>query len=170
MNAKDRTYHWRTAGAAGYRCASTTSSASCMRNTPKRARYCWSGCISARRDASYSERQGAVFGYVLSHPWQRRSPPPLDAKLGAIPADADTWYVHDLALLSATRGSGAGSKVAAQLADQARQTGYRTVALVSVGGSQGFWKRQGFSARMDEELAGKLKSYGDQAIYMERDL
>lgn len=116
------------------------------------------------------EKGGVVSGYVLSHPWLRRAPPPIDARLGAIPASADAWYVHDLALLPATRGSGAAAKVSALLAAQAHLAGYRTVALVSGNGSQGFWARQGFSVRMDDALAAKLESYGGQAVYMERDL
>lgn len=116
------------------------------------------------------ERGGVVSGYVLSHPWIRRAPPPIDTQLGAIPVKADIWYLHDLALLPGTRGSGAGATVSAVLAEQARRAGYRTLALVSVSGSQGFWERQGFSVRMDDALAATLESYGGQAVYMERDL
>ena len=116
------------------------------------------------------EKDGVVSGYVLSHPWRRRSPPPIDTRLGAIPAGADSWYLHDLALLPGARGSGAGAKVATLLADQAHRDGYKTLALVSVNGSQGFWERQGFSVRRDETLAAKLAGYGRDAVYMEHDL
>ena len=50
----------------------------------------------------------AVAGYLISHPWYRDSPPKLGAMLGTIPADADAYYLHDLALLPAARGSGGG--------------------------------------------------------------
>src|SRR5262249_1023949 len=38
-------------------------------------------------------------GYVLSHPYNRDAVPALDTRLGALPADADSYYLHDLALL-----------------------------------------------------------------------
>ena len=47
-------------------------------------------------------------GYILSHPWVRNSPTPLNALLGQIPGDARTYYLHDLALLPKVRGLGAG--------------------------------------------------------------
>ena len=37
-------------------------------------------------------------GYVLSHPWEDRAPPPLDALLAPV-ASPSTSYIHDLALL-----------------------------------------------------------------------
>ena len=53
------------------------------------------------------ERGGASLGYLISHPWPRdAAPPKLGALLGAIPA-ADSYYLHDIALLPAARGSGA---------------------------------------------------------------
>lgn len=113
---------------------------------------------------------GIAQGYVLSHPWVRRAPPSLNSMLGEIPDAADTWYIHDLALLPETRGSGAGGNVVPLLADIARTEGYRSMSLVSVNGSRGFWERQGFSVRMDERLASKLASYGEDAVYMERAL
>jgi ribosomal protein S18 acetylase RimI-like enzyme len=129
----------------------------------ERLELCPAGCLVL-------ERSDVVSGYVLSHPWRRFSPPPIDTKLGAIAAEADVWYLHDLALLPETRGSRAGAKVAKLLAAQALQAGYQTLALVSVNGSQGFWERQGFSVRKNETLAGKLAGYGSAAVYMEYDL
>ncbi|GEM_PF-31718 len=113
---------------------------------------------------------GGVQGYVLSHPWIRRAPPTLNMMLGEIPDAADTWYIHDLALLPQARRSGAGGNVVPLLADIARSEGYGSMSLVSVYDSRGFWERQGFSVRMDERMAVKLASYGDEAIYMERTL
>lgn len=106
-------------------------------------------------------------GYVLSHPWVQGSPPSLNTRLGALPAAADTWYIHDLALLPKTRGTGAGGNIVPRLADIARRENYRSMSLVSVNGSRGFWERQGFSARMDGALMRKLSSYGEDAVYME---
>lgn len=109
-------------------------------------------------------------GYSLSHPWRLGQVPALDSLLGALPADADTFYIHDLALLPALRGGGAASACVDRLAAHARASGFARMALVAVGGSAGFWRRRGFREAHDESLAGKLASYDDAACYMVRDL
>ncbi|HEV7310229.1 GNAT family N-acetyltransferase [Ensifer sp.] len=116
------------------------------------------------------DARGHARGYVLSHPWVRRAPPSLNTMLGEIPHTADTWYIHDLALLPEMRGSGAGGGIVPMLEDVARAEGFGSMSLVSVNGSRGFWERQGFEVKMDEVLALKLASYGEEALYMERHL
>ncbi|MDQ0321754.1 GNAT superfamily N-acetyltransferase [Pararhizobium capsulatum DSM 1112] len=111
-----------------------------------------------------------VHGYLLSHPWKRCLPPPLNRPLGAVPDDADCWYLHDLALLPMTRGSGAGAGIVAKLMTLAHDEGYGFIGLVSVGGSRPFWRKQHFVVETNPMLAEKLASYGDGAAYMERKL
>ena len=169
MNATDRSAHWRPASPSDIE-AIDAIQRTVHADFPEaravlleRLDLCPAGCFVL-------EKRGEICGYVLSHPWRRLSPPPIDTRLGAIPACADIWYLHDLALLPDTRGSGAGAGAARLLAAEARSDGFRTMALVSVNGSQGFWERQGFSMRRDETLAAKLSTYGDDAVYMEHDL
>jgi ribosomal protein S18 acetylase RimI-like enzyme len=169
MNVTDRFAHWRPAAlvdiAAIYeiQCIAHADHPEARDVLLERLELCPAGCFVL-------ERRGMISGYALSHPWRRFSPPPIDTKLGQIPGEADTWYLHDLALLPGTRGSGAGAKVSKLLMNLARGDGYKTLALVSVNGSQGFWERQGFSVRRDEALAAKLAGYGSEAVYMEHDL
>ncbi len=106
-------------------------------------------------------------GYILSHPWQDRVPPPLDAVLAPV-ALPSTYYIHDLALLPETRGSGAGTAIVGQLAARARALGLPNMTLVAVNNSVHFWQRQGFTVTDDPALAAKLASYGDQARFMTR--
>ncbi len=169
MNATDRSAHLRPATRADI---DTVYDIQCIVHADypetrevllERLELCPAGCFVL-------EKGSVISGYVLSHPWCRFSPPPIDTKLGEIPVEANVWYLHDLALLPGTRGSGAGAKVAKLLAEQARQAGYQTLALVSVNGSQGFWERQGFAVQMDEALVAKLSGYGSEAVYMEQDL
>lgn len=101
-----------------------------------------------------------VVGHFLSHPWRRGRPPAMNAMLGAIPADTDCWYIHDVAVLPEARGAGA---VAAILEQMARVTQPLPLALVAVGGADGYWRRHGFSA-----AAGDGSAFGPGAIYMER--
>lgn len=127
----------------------------------ERLRLCPQGCFVLVRGE-------AVDGYMLSHPWSRRRPPPLNRPLEAIPDDTDCWYLHDLALLPQTRGSGAGAAIVSQLVSLARKEGFGVVALVSVGGSRPFWRKQHFAVVSDPLLKQKLSSYGGGAAYMER--
>ena len=108
-------------------------------------------------------------GYVLSHPWQDRSPPLLDAVLAPV-ASPSTYYIHDLALLPETRGSGAGTAIVGILAARAYALGLPNMTLVAVNNSVHFWQRQGFTVTSDPALTAKLASYGDQARFMTKDL
>ncbi|AKR57933.1 hypothetical protein XM25_19510 [Devosia sp. H5989] len=109
-------------------------------------------------------------GYVLSHPWRARQLPALNSLLTALPEDADTYYIHDLALLERARGTGAAGAVVQRLADWARSEAFPTMSLVAVNGSIGFWQRQGFAPVEAPELAGKLASYEEAACFMVRPL
>jgi GNAT superfamily N-acetyltransferase len=102
-------------------------------------------------------------GYILSHPARRGVAPRLNRLLRALPADADTLHLHDVAFLPERQGQG-GGRSAMQLAfDVAARHGLPTVALVSVHGTGPYWGRFGFVA----ELAD-VASYGDGAMYMTR--
>jgi len=47
-----------------------------------------------------------IYGYAVSHPIRRGQPLALDTLLGAIPADADAYYIHDVVVLQEMRGRG----------------------------------------------------------------
>lgn len=114
------------------------------------------------------DREGVAAGFLISHPWRRRSPVPLETLVGAIPADAESYYLHDLALLPSARGSGAGGLVVQQALVHAASAGFREASLVAVHGADSFWARQGFQHVTDEALARKLQSYGEGTYFMER--
>ncbi len=105
-------------------------------------------------------------GYVLSHPWTLGSLPALNALLGAIPDNADSFYIHDLALLPLARGVGAAGKIVAALTKHAEAMGYTTMSLVAVNKSRAFWEKHGFVAEDRPELAKKLAGYEAEARYM----
>ena len=55
--------------------------------------------------------RGALAAYTISHPWRRSSPPALNTMLKRIPANADTYYLHDMAIVEAARRAGAASEI-----------------------------------------------------------
>ncbi len=116
------------------------------------------------------ELDGKAAGYIISHPWHRQSIPALNSKLGTIPADADTFYVHDLALLNPARGTGAAAMIIGEVLRHARTRGFASISLVAVNGSQAFWHKHGFRAVKAPELTEKLASYEAAARYMSKPL
>jgi len=108
-----------------------------------------------------------VCGYIVSHPIRNRQPPTLDSLLGEIACDADQYYIHDLAMLPKMRGQGHTVECMNQILGVAER--YPTACLVSVYGTTPFWNRFDFVAGpVDGVLTEKLRGYGKEAIYLER--
>lgn len=112
----------------------------------------------------------AVKGYLVAYPWRLDSAPALNVLIGAVPADARTLYLHDLALHPDARGGGWTRPIVERLAAQARAGGWPSIALVAVNGAAPFWERLGFRVRESEAVSAKLASYGEDARYMVRPL
>lgn len=109
---------------------------------------------------------GALAGYIVSHPWRDREPPPLNTLLRALPAKPSTYYIHDIALLPEVRGSKSAQEIVTHLIAHARAAGFPGVSLIAVNNSQAFWQHMGFARVDDGALDAKLKSYGDDACFM----
>lgn len=131
-------------------------------------RYTEPVAVYAERLALYPEgcrvleQDDVAVGYLITHPWHREDPPKLGALLGAIPADADSYYLHDIALLPAARGSGAGRTALEFVKAQAHALGFADIALMAVGGADRYWTKQGFAY-----VPGAVDpSYGDDAYLM----
>lgn len=116
------------------------------------------------------ERGGEPCGYLVSHPWCLGAAPALNALLHRLPPEADTFYLHDLALLPAARGTGAARAIVGQMAAHARSGGFATMSLVAVNGSVPFWRGLGFGVEENAALAEKVRSYGPEARPMVRKL
>jgi len=118
-----------------------------------------------------AETAEGVSAYLLSHPWRRGSPPPLDTELPRCGGPADCWFIQDLSVSPDHRGSGlahalydAGREAAAGLALCRSE-------LVAVQDAEAFWRSLGYRAvTATSGLAHKLTTYGPGATYMARDL
>jgi len=116
------------------------------------------------------EGEGGLLGYGISHPWRIFQIPALNTLLGRLPEKANTYYLHDIALLPEARSGGAARQVVTAMAEQAKRDGFATMSLVAVNGSPGFWQKQGFAAVEVPELSEKLLGYSSDARYMMRKL
>lgn len=88
---------------------------------------------------------GEISGFLITHPWHGGKSPALGEMLGAIPDDASTYYLHDIALLPQARGTGAGREGLKLTIAAARSGGFREVSLVAVNGADRYWAAQGFA-------------------------
>lgn len=112
-------------------------------------------------------RGSRVLGYAVSHPIRYAQPPALDSLLGEIPADADQYYIHDVAILPELRGQGQAGKGIRKLLDVGDR--FASTCLVSVYGTGPFWRRVGFrEEEADDGLREKLRKYGDDFVFMSR--
>lgn len=118
----------------------------------------------------FLELGGVPSGYIISHPWTFKSLPALNSRLGAIPADASTYYLHDLALLNKARGTGAAAMIVGDIINHARARGFANLSLVAVNSSQPFWHKHGFRVVDVPELKEKLASYEAAARFMVKPL
>lgn len=112
------------------------------------------------------DEAGVLDGYVISHPWHDAGPPALNSLLHRLPPAPTAYYIHDIALLPAARGSGAAEAIVTALIEQARQRGLSSVALVAVNGSEAFWQKYGFQSVHNEGIAAKARSYGAGTCFM----
>lgn len=106
-----------------------------------------------------------ICGYAISHPIRSGQPPTLDTLLGAIDANADTYYIHDVAVSKRLRGQGYAAECVDRLLKVARQC--PETCLISVYGTTSFWARFGFvPGPVGPALSEKLRGYGVDARYL----
>jgi GNAT superfamily N-acetyltransferase len=71
-------------------------------------------------------------GYLVAVAWRDDGVVPLGEPIQGIPADADTLYIHDVAVSAAAQGLGVGRRLAERALEIARTKGARRLALVAV--------------------------------------
>ena len=84
-------------------------------------------------------------GYAFAAPCRAGTTLALRTPIDAIAADADTLYIHDVAVAARCRGRGIGGRLATALLALAAARGFTRSELVSVQGSAPFWRRFSFA-------------------------
>jgi GNAT superfamily N-acetyltransferase len=128
------------------------------------------GVVLARLRAAPATALVAVDGagvcaYVFAYASRCGRITPLHAGFAPAP-DADTLYVHDLAVHPRAHGRGQGRQLAQALFDAARNRGLRHAALVAVMDARRFWEALGFAPADPGQGAAALAGYPGDALYM----
>jgi ribosomal protein S18 acetylase RimI-like enzyme len=110
---------------------------------------------------------GDVCGYLFAYPARRGKVTPLGGAF-ALPPDADTLYLHDLAVAPRAAGQGIARRLVARLMDHGAARGLAHSALVSVQDSRRFWESLGYVST--PAGPGVLSGYPSDALYMTRRL
>lgn len=108
-----------------------------------------------------------ILGYAFAHPIQENTPPALDSAPAVIPSDANQFYIHDVVVSERLRGGGYARIAVNKLLDVGKE--YPSIALISVYGTTGFWKRFEFRESPLPDPC-KLLPYGEDAVFMVRKL
>ena len=112
-----------------------------------------------------------VVAYLFSHPSGYSSPPALNRGMEKLPDSPDCYYIHDLSMLKARQGQGIGRLLGAKAVELAIADRFPQMALIAVQRSEDFWSKLGFRpAEVSPEIAAKLRTYSEDAIYMRRGL
>lgn len=106
-----------------------------------------------------------VCGYLFAYPSRLGRVTDLGSTFELAP-DADTLYLHDLAVDPRALGRGLARALVEHLLDLGRGLGLTHAALVSVQDSTRFWNGFGFAARATNDAG--LLTYPPGATYMTR--
>jgi GNAT superfamily N-acetyltransferase len=126
------------------------------------------GRMRASPDTVLVARAGAgVEGYLFAYPARRGKVTPLGGAF-ALPPDADTLYLHDLAVAPRVAGQGVARRLVGRVLAHGAGRGLAWSALVSVQDSRRFWESMGYACVPIG--AGTLAGYPPDALYMTRRL
>lgn len=114
----------------------------------------------------YKALDNTILGYLLSHSWERDSPPALYAEIADMPV-TDNLFIHDLAIANSSQGMGVGKHLVYRLIEIAIKRGFNTLQLVAVQGTISYWSKFGFKQVQACQIDS---SYAEAARLMTLDL
>lgn len=115
-----------------------------------------------------AEIEPHVVGYLVAVPIRFEEPPRLNAQTFQTPADADSLYLHDLAVVPAARRSGAARQLVEAFFVRIRALNLSRGCLTAVQQSAPYWSRHGFrTVTITEPIRDRLATYGADAEYMD---
>ncbi|HEY0844873.1 MAG TPA: GNAT family N-acetyltransferase [Noviherbaspirillum sp.] len=107
-------------------------------------------------------------GYLFAYPSTRGAITSLGGDF-VISTDADTLYLHDLAVSRRMAGQGVSVALCRLAMEAAVMRKLRYLALVAVKGARGYWARLGFEpGEPGAQCVDVLQAYPEGALYMSR--
>jgi GNAT superfamily N-acetyltransferase len=110
--------------------------------------------------------ENRLVGYGISHLWNLNNIPPLNNFLEKLPENPTCVYIHDVVVLPEMRGQKATDRYIEYIKQLAKENSLKSLALVSLYGTDTFWIKFGFKIHLNKEIENKLLSYGETAKYM----
>ena len=116
-----------------------------------------------------AEANGQVVAYLAAYWSLPGKVTPLHGEFAAYD-NAHVLYLHDMAVQADHAGRGIAGQLLQACFAQARNRRVLQAALVAVQDAAAYWQRHGFAPSTLEDAVqqGHLRSYGDDAVYMER--
>jgi len=117
------------------------------------------------------EYKGRVQAYLVGYPSTVGKLTPLHGEF-EVAAEADSLYLHDLAVHPDASGLGLGPRLVRHAWAYAAGAGWLHSTLVSVQSSVGFWERQGYAPAQPANAGqqARLATYPGDSVYMSRRL
>ncbi|MGV3742598.1 MAG: GNAT family N-acetyltransferase [Burkholderiaceae bacterium] len=113
-----------------------------------------------------AEDKAGACGYLFAYPSNLGTVTALGGRF-AVVSNADTLYLHDLAVSARMAGKGIGNALVELAMHTARRMEMRYSALVSVQDSRQYWMRRGYEdGTPTARYADHLSAYPDKAVYM----
>ena len=114
-------------------------------------------------------RHDVALAYLITLPVSYADFPALNAQTFMRSAAPDVLYIHDLAVTPGGRAIGLGKTLIKHAFKAAEALRIARVGLIAVQDSVAYWNRYGFAGAVppQPELLAKIRSFGDNARYME---
>jgi|GEM_PF-1351155 len=113
--------------------------------------------LAANAEFSFlATRQNVAVGYVVAFPWAFGEIPALNGLEYSIPPNADSLYIHDIAVVPTARGTGTARLLLDTVLSTARSKGYRRAFLVAVQGGRRVLETPWLRARATRRETGAL--------------
>lgn len=114
-----------------------------------------------------AEIGGEIQAYLFAHPWTAARPPALDARLDALPVNAELLFLHDLAVHPQAQGQGLAHRLWLMAKAHAQAHAYKEIQLIALASACEFWRKQGFTEiKTNQAQQTKLTRYGHNTLLM----
>jgi GNAT superfamily N-acetyltransferase len=114
-----------------------------------------------------------LIGYMIAFPWKSGETPVNNQNFPKMIPTPDCFFIHDITLLPAARGTGLARSMIEKACETGRLLGFKTISLVAVAQSGNYWDKNNFLEYMDISIEKKnalIANYGKGSRLMQKTL